>query len=116
MASDGIMTATREVAIISCPGEWPSGKATDFELRALPGNGSRMKTKPPETATGIDWAFAPEWLTIEEACFLSGHDRGTMLSIIEEGGVDLNVDGLIEKQSLWDYQVTLAEVLHGEWG
>lgn len=31
MKSDGIMTATREVTIISYPGEWPSGKATDFE-------------------------------------------------------------------------------------
>jgi hypothetical protein len=38
-----------------------------------------MENLPPETATGIDWAFAPDWLTIEEACFLSGHDRGTML-------------------------------------
>jgi hypothetical protein len=75
-----------------------------------------MENLPPETATGIDWAFAPDWLTLEEACFLSGHDRGTLLSIIDEGGVDLNADGLIEKRSLWEFQTTLAEVLHGVWG
>jgi hypothetical protein len=75
-----------------------------------------MENRPPATATGIDWAFAPDWLTIEEACFLSGHDRGTMLSIIDEGGVDLNAEGLIEKRSLWEFQTTPAEVLHGAWG
>ncbi len=32
--------------------------------------------------------------------------------VIDEGGVDLNVEGLIEKQSLWEFQEMLALVLH----
>ena len=120
MRTDSIITVGADTSPI-LSGEWPSGKATDFELRS-PGDEkslsvcSEMGNRPPETATGIDWAFAPDWLTIEEACFLSGHDRGTMLSIVEEDDVDLNVEGLIEKRSLWEFQTTLAEVLHGVWG
>ena len=60
----------------------------------------------------MDWAFAPEWLTIEQACFLSCHDRLTMYSTIEEDGVDLNLDGLIEKRSLWEFQEALVLVRH----
>ena len=41
-------------------------------------------------ATMVDWLFAPEWLTIEEACFLSGWSESAMKEIMEEGGVDLN--------------------------
>jgi hypothetical protein len=65
-------------------------------------------------ATMVDWMFAPEWLTIEEACFLSGRDRGTMLHIVDIGGVDLKDDDeiLIEKQSLHEFLETLVEVLH----
>ena len=75
-----------------------------------------MITSAPKTASGIDWAFAPDWLTVEEACFLSGHDRGALLEIVADDGVDLDERGLIEKRSLWEFQVTLAEVLHGVWG
>jgi hypothetical protein len=120
MRTDGIIAAGLDNKHLF-PGEWPSGKATDFELMA-PGNGKslsvcrEMENTPPATATGMDWAFAPDWLTLEEACFLSGHDRGTMLSIVDEDGVDLNTEGLIEKRSLWEFQTTLAEVLHGVWG
>jgi hypothetical protein len=46
--------------------------------------------------------FAPEWLTIEEACFLSGRSKSAMLEIIEEGGIDLNTEELIEKRSQRD--------------
>jgi hypothetical protein len=65
-------------------------------------------------ATPVDWLFAPEWLTLEEACFLSGHDRGTMLHIVEIDGVDLKDDDqlLIEKQSLYEFQESLALVLN----
>ena len=66
---------------------------------------SDMIDSRPKVATGIDWALAPEWLTIEEACFLSGHDWSEMLAIIDEGGVDLNLEGLIEKRSLRGFRV-----------
>jgi hypothetical protein len=35
-----------------------------------------------------------------------------MLSIVDDGGVDTNDNGLIEKQSLWEFQEALVEVLH----
>ena len=71
-----------------------------------------METQPTRIARGIDWAFAPDWLTEEEACFLSGHDRGALRSIIEEGGVDLDTRGLIEKCCLHEFQECLALVLN----
>jgi hypothetical protein len=60
----------------------------------------------------MDWAFAPEWLTVEQACFLSGHDRGSMPEITDADGVDLNLEGLIEKRSLWEFQEALVLVRH----
>ena len=63
-------------------------------------------------ATPVDWLFAPNWLTVEEACFLSGWDTASMLEIMDEGGVDLNLDGLIHRQSLWEFQEACALVLH----
>jgi hypothetical protein len=62
--------------------------------------------------TPVVWLEAPDWLTIEEACFLSGWDRASMMEIIAEGGVDLNDAGLIEKESLHEFQESLALVLH----
>jgi hypothetical protein len=55
---------------------------------------------------------APDWLSIEQACRLTGWDEKSMQEIIDEGGVDLNEQGLIEKQSLYDFQGCLAQVLH----
>lgn len=49
---------------------------------------------------------------VVKACFLSGHDREAMLEIIEVDGVDLNVEGLIEKRSLWEFQEALVLVRH----
>ena len=60
----------------------------------------------------IDWPFAPDWLTVDEACRLSGWDRASMLQIIDEGGVDLDLAGLIERQSLLEFQEMPALVLH----
>jgi hypothetical protein len=60
----------------------------------------------------VTWAFAPDWLTIEEACFLSGRDRGYLLQVIDVDGVDLNNEGLIEKMSLWEWQETELEFAH----
>jgi hypothetical protein len=63
-------------------------------------------------ATTVDWLFAPDWLTPEEACFLSDWDKDILLEIITEDGVDLNDEGLIEKQSLQELLESLALVLH----
>jgi hypothetical protein len=63
-------------------------------------------------ATGVDWLFAPEWLTIEEACFLSGWSESAMKEIIEEAGVDLNDEGLIERESLYEFNECAALILH----
>jgi hypothetical protein len=51
----------------------------------------------------VDWAVAPKWLTRDEACFLSGYDHDTLQMIIDVHGVDLDNDGRIERNSLWDY-------------
>jgi len=64
-------------------------------------------------ATMVDWAFAPQWLSFDEACFLSGHDLPTMLEIVEVDGVDVDNEGRIEKESLW--QFLEAEVLVARW-
>ena len=66
----------------------------------------------PLTATGIDWALAPVWLSLEQACYLTNRDRETMLEIIGEGGVDLNLAGEIEKHSLLEFQEILVELAH----
>jgi hypothetical protein len=55
---------------------------------------------------------APEWLTVQEACRLSGWDSLSMLEIMSDGGVDVNTEGRIDKQSLYDFQQCLALVLH----
>ena len=62
--------------------------------------------------TPVDWLLAPEWLTLEYACWLSGWDRDTMQHIIDIGGVDLDDAGLIERASLEEFQETLGLVLH----
>ena len=63
-------------------------------------------------ATPVDWLFAPDWLTFEQACFLSGFDRDVMLEVLDEDGVDLNDEGLIARDSLREFQECLAMVLH----
>lgn len=74
---------------------------------------SQLESRP-NVATGIDWAFAPDWLTIEEACFLTGHDRLTMYCIIGEDRVGLNTEGQIEKRGLWECQEVTVELAHWE--
>jgi len=61
----------------------------------------------------VDWASAPRWLSIEVACFLSGHDRTAVLEIIDADGVDLDDQGRIEKESLW--QFLEADALVQDW-
>ncbi len=40
-----------------------------------------------------DWIFYPEWLTVEQACYLSGWDADSMMEIMDVGGVDLTMLG-----------------------
>jgi hypothetical protein len=59
-------------------GRWTLQKwGGNFEFPDTQGAGAMLDSRP-NVASGIDWAFAPDWLTIEQACFLSGHDRGAM--------------------------------------
>jgi excisionase family DNA binding protein len=63
----------------------------------------------------LDWVFAPDWLTVEQVCELSGRDRPTMLTLIEARALDTEHDGgerLIEKRSLWELLEALATVAH----
>jgi len=62
--------------------------------------------------TPVVWYGAPEWLAVEQACTRSGWDRGSMLEIIDEGGVDLHNDRRIGKRSLYEFQESVALVEH----
>ena len=84
----------------------------DFDCASPSGSARVLQLTPQGRVTPVTWVFAPEWLTVNEACILSGWDSAAMLEIIEEGGVDLNLDGLIEKRSLFEFQETLVEILN----
>jgi hypothetical protein len=71
-----------------------------------------MESRPARIVTPVTWAFAPEWLTVGQACTLSGHTPDVMRHIVAIGGVDTSDVGLIEKASLWEFQEALALVLH----
>ena len=78
------------------------------------GEGGNMQTSPGQYVTPVTWLAAPEWLTPAEAAAITGHSLETIQEIIDVGGVELK-DGdvvLIEKRSLYDFQESLAEVLH----
>ena len=47
--------------------------------KVLSGGSAEMVTPQRRVATPADWLFAPEWLIVEDARRLSGHDRGMML-------------------------------------
>ena len=78
----------------------------------LPYGGPMLQSVPQRVITPVVWYEFPDWLTVEQACYLSGHSLDDMLFIIEDGGVDLNLDGLIDKASLYEFQESLALVLH----
>lgn len=71
-----------------------------------------METR--QVAFATDWLFYPQWLTFEQACYLSGWDRDTMLEIVNRDGLDLDDEGLISKADLWEFQECLALALHWE--
>lgn len=62
--------------------------------------------------TLVTWAFAPEWLTVEEASRLSGHSVSTIVWLAREGAIDIADDTelLIEKESLREFQESLLEI------
>jgi hypothetical protein len=64
------------------------------------------------TATLLDWVTFPDWLSLDQACHLAGYDRPTMQWLVDDGAVDLDNDGRIEKRSLWEYIEALWLVLH----
>ena len=76
------------------------------------GGSKNLQTTPQGTLTPVTWVLAPDRPTVEEACKLSGWDAVSMAEIILEGGVDLDDEGLIFEDSLWELQETLAEVVH----
>jgi len=111
MRTDGIIAVGLDNKHLF-PGEWPSGKATDFECIGLPDDSKMMQVSTPRIVNMVTWAFAPDMLTFEEACYLSGYDRGTMLQVLEVDGVDLDNAGRIEKQSLWEWLEVSVEYAH----
>jgi excisionase family DNA binding protein len=69
----------------------------------------------PRVVTLVSWAFAPEWLTVQEASELSGHNTDTLHWLIQDGALDTRRMGdtwLVEKASLREFQEALLEVLH----
>jgi hypothetical protein len=71
-----------------------------------------MLEHPPTIVNGVTWALAPDWLTVQEAQYLTGHDRGYLLSVIEADGVELDNAGRIEKRSLYEWQETVVDLAH----
>lgn len=65
--------------------------------------------------TLVSWLTAPDWLTESQAVELTGYDLNTLRMVIAEDGLDLKETDaglLIGKDSLHEYQKTLAEVVH----
>ena len=70
-----------------------------------------ISSSPPRIVNGVTWAFAPDWLTVSQACELTNYSRGFMQQVVEAGGVDLDCAGRIVK-SLWEWLEASAEVDH----
>ncbi len=69
---------------------------------------------PRRVATLVDWAFAPDWLTVEKAAELTGYTEDFIRWLIQDGGVEVKQQGdtwLIEKASLREYRDALLETL-----
>jgi hypothetical protein len=62
--------------------------------------------------TPVAWLEAPQWLTLDYAAYLTGHTIDYLNWMIEDGCVESDGAGLIEKQSLHDFQESLLLVLH----
>jgi len=86
--------------------------ATVLKTGAIPESADKMLISPPRIVNGVTWTFAPDWLTVSQACELTGYDRGFMLQVIEADGVDLDDAGRIEKRSLWEWLEVSVELAH----
>jgi hypothetical protein len=60
--------------------------------------------------TPVTWLAASDWLTPEEAAYLSGHSVAVIRWLMEDGAIETNDAGLIDKTSLHDYQECLLLV------
>ena len=58
------------------------------------------------------WLEMPEWLTAEQASYLTGHSVDYINWAVQDGCLDANDAGLICKDSLHEFQEALALVLH----
>lgn len=88
--------------------------ATYEPMTTLAG-GAEMICQATRIITPVTWLAAPDWLTVEEASYLSGHDEDTVKWLVLDGGVDAKRDGdtwLVEKLSLHEFLEALALVLH----
>jgi hypothetical protein len=71
-----------------------------------------MAQQKVQTATLLDWVTSPDWLSLDEACHLTGYDLPAMQSLVDEGMVNLDERGLIDKRSLWEFLESLILALH----
>ena len=63
--------------------------------------------------TMVTWAFAPEWLSLEEAAQLSGHSEALLLELIQDGALEAEPGAggwKIEKASLREFQEALFDL------
>jgi hypothetical protein len=71
-----------------------------------------VKVPAQQIVTPAAWIYAPDWLTPDQASYLTGHSVDHIKWMIQDGCVDTNDAGLIEKRSLHEFQESLALVLH----
>lgn len=74
-----------------------------------------IQTVQPRIVTPVVWLEAPEFLTPEEASALTGHSDSFIQRMIDADAVELVEAGdgyLIEKESLYEFQESLALLLH----
>jgi hypothetical protein len=65
--------------------------------------------------TPVSWIAAPEWLSVEQASELGGHDPEVLEELIWEGGLEAKQEDdtwTIERESLHDFQECLWLVQH----
>ena len=65
------------------------GVATGELVTSSPG-GFVMVCQATRIITPVTWLAAPDWLTIQQACHLLGHDEGPMRWLIQDGDVETN--------------------------
>jgi hypothetical protein len=61
-------------------------------------NGAAMFLQATRIITPVTWLAAPDWLTVSEAAWLSGHDPETTGWLIQDGDVDTRRAGCQESK------------------